>query len=96
MSFEPSDEVAWGANVTLRCKAVLSKPVALDLHFTIYKGNIVVCTQTMSSSADLLCPLTEVKHVNAATYTCVVKFEDVEKQGERKLTLKGVFASCRD
>ncbi|XP_075888857.1 platelet endothelial cell adhesion molecule-like [Nelusetta ayraudi] len=77
LSIKPSHEVAWGTNVTLHCQAVLSKPEVVD--FTIYKSEDVVCTQTMSSSNDLLCPLTNLKVDNSGLYSCEVKFEDEEE-----------------
>lgn len=93
LSIEPSTDVAWGANVTLRCHAELDKPVALSLDFTIYKDKNLVCTQTLSSSRDLLCPLTRVKQVNAGRYWCAVKYEDQQEDSEvKRLTVKGVFA----
>lgn len=79
--------------MTLRCHAVLDKPVALSLEFTIYKGKNMVCTQTLSSSMDLLCPLTEVKLANAGRYSCAVKYEDQQEISQVKiLKVKGVFA----
>ncbi|XP_075888860.1 platelet endothelial cell adhesion molecule-like [Nelusetta ayraudi] len=77
LSIEPSNEVAWDTNVTLRCQAVLSKQEVVQ--FTIYKSEDVVCTQTMSSSNDLLCPLTNLKVDNSGRYSCEVKFEDKEE-----------------
>lgn len=88
---EPSNEVARGANVTLRCQAVLNEPEAVE--FTISKDQNVVCTQTMSGSNDLLCPLTNLKLANSGHYTCVVKIEDEEETSEvHTLTVTGVFA----
>lgn len=93
VSIEPSTEVAWGSNVTLRCQAVLDKPVELSFEFTIYKENSLVCNQTLSTSMDLLCPLTKVKTVNNGRYWCAVKYENThENSEEMKLLVKGVFA----
>lgn len=93
LSLEPDTEVAWGVNVTLRCQAVLNKPVALSLEFTIYKGKNLVCTQNLSSSMDLLCSLTKVKQVNTGRYWCAVKFEDIQENSDAKrLMVKGVVA----
>lgn len=93
LSIEPGTEVAWGTNVTLRCQAVLDKPVALSLEFTIYMGRNLICSQTLNSSMDLLCPLTKVKQVNAGRYSCAIKFEDKQANSRvTTLTVKGVFA----
>ncbi|XP_075888856.1 platelet endothelial cell adhesion molecule-like [Nelusetta ayraudi] len=77
LSIKPSHEVAWDTNVTLRCQAVLSKPEVVQ--FTIYKSEDVVCTQNMSSSNDLLCPLTNLKVANSGPYSCGVKSGDKEE-----------------
>ncbi|XP_075891792.1 platelet endothelial cell adhesion molecule isoform X3 [Nelusetta ayraudi] len=74
---EPSNEVARGANVTLCCQAVLDEPEAVE--FAILKDQNVVCTQTMSGSNALLCPLTNLKLANSGHYTCSVKFKDEEE-----------------
>lgn len=91
LSIEPSNEVAWDANVTLRCQAELNEPETVQ--FTIYKGEKVVYTKTKSSSNDLLYPLTNLKLANSGPYNCGVKLEDEEKTSDDlELTVTGVFA----
>lgn len=78
--------------MTLRCQAVLDKPVARSLEFAIYKGKNLVCAQTLISTMNLLCPLTKVKQVNTGRYWCAVKFEDKQEISEaKKLMVKGMF-----
>lgn len=91
LSIQPSNEVAWGANVTLRCQAALDVPATVE--FTIYKGQNVVCTQTTSSSDDMLCPLSNLKMANSGDYRCRVASGDAQETSKsHELTVAGVFA----
>ncbi|XP_075888861.1 platelet endothelial cell adhesion molecule-like [Nelusetta ayraudi] len=69
--------------------AVLSKQEVVQ--FTIYKSEDVVCTQTMSSSNDLLCPLTNLKVANSGPYSCEVKFEDEEETSSNQNNIVVTF-----
>lgn len=92
LSIEPSDQVAWGSSVTLRCQAELSHPETVD--FTIYKGTNVVCTETKTSSTDLLCPLSNLTVDHSGSYKCVIRLDSKQKTSQKRLTVTGVYFVC--
>lgn len=92
LSIQPSNEVAWGANVTLRCRAELDVPATVEL--TVFKGQHVVCTQTTSSSDDMLCPLSHLKMANSGDYWCRVASGDAQESSKsHELTVAGALAN---
>lgn len=92
MSIEPSTDVTRDANVTLRCKAVVSSSgqEVLSREYTIYKDDKPVYTKTSSTSEDLLYLLPEARVSNTGKYKCKINIAGTDSTSEaKKLTVTG-------
>ncbi|XP_077380279.1 platelet endothelial cell adhesion molecule isoform X1 [Festucalex cinctus] len=95
ISLEPEAEVKRGANVTVRCQALVSSSGTrpLSREYTIYKDGVTVYTKTTSSSGDLLYRLPDARVSNTGKYKCKINIEGrtVTSDAER-LTVTGLSA----
>uniref|UniRef100_H3DJF7 Platelet endothelial cell adhesion molecule n=1 Tax=Tetraodon nigroviridis TaxID=99883 RepID=H3DJF7_TETNG len=90
---EPSAEVPWDTDVTLRCRVPVSslEQAALNRQYTIYRGSSAIVSKTSNTSDDFLHLLPRVRFSNSGKYQCAVKIEETLKYSNtKKLTVTGL------
>ncbi|XP_077427421.1 platelet endothelial cell adhesion molecule isoform X3 [Vanacampus margaritifer] len=95
ISLEPEAEVKRGANVTVRCQALVSSSGTrpLSREYTIYKDGVTVYTKTTTSSGDLLYRLPDARVSNTGKYMCKINIEGRKVTSDaKKLTVTGLSA----